>query len=122
MFSLIRDSTDAGQVDSLFNYPIKKYFGKLKQDEKTLLHFIISNTQQYRTNYTLIRQPFNPDFALEFTQRKQTIYYFVSFGTGEIAIADIRGHFKFFLMSDVRTIERWYDYILIERTKNNPKR
>lgn len=122
MFSLIRDSVDASQKDSLFIYPIKKKLGKLKKEGKHLLHFIISDTKQYRTNYTPIRQPFNPDFALEFTKGKQTAYYFVSFGTGEIAIADITGHFKFFLMSDAHTIERWYDNILIERTKTNPKK
>lgn len=122
IISFVSDSVDARQADSLFNYPIYKKIGKIKKDEKILLHFVISDLRQYRKDYPPVRQPFNPDFALEFTKGKETAYYFVSFGTGEIAIADIVGQFKFFLMNDSRIMERWYAHILLKRAKNNSKR
>lgn len=121
MCSLVRDSIEASQKDSLFNYPIETKIGKLKKKEKVLLDFIIRDKKLYRKNYPLIRQPFNPDFALFFSKGKQSVFYFTSFGTGEIAIADIKGNFKFFLMNDAHPMKRWYNYVLSSRTKKDKK-
>ena len=121
MCSLVRDSTMASQKDSLFNYPIDAKIGKLKTKEKILLDFIIQDKKLYRKNYPQIRQPFNPDFALVFSQGKQSVFYFTSFGTGEIAIADTNGNFRFYLMNDARPVKRWYNYVLSLRTKKNKK-
>lgn len=121
MCSLVRDSVEASQKDSLFNYPIEAKIGKLKKKEKILLDFIIRDKRLYRKNYPHIRQPFNPDFALLFSKGKRSVFYFMSFGTGEIAIADTNGNFKFFLMNDAHPMKRWYNYVLSLRTKKDKK-
>lgn len=119
MCRLVKDSAMSNQKDSLFNYPIDKKIGKLKMREKVLLDFVIRDKKLYRKDYPQIRQPFNPDFALMFSSGKQSAFFFTSFGTGEVAIADINGNFKFFLMNDVNPMIRWYNYVLSLRTKKN---
>lgn len=121
MCSLVRDSSVASQKDSLFNYPIDVKMGKLKPKERILLDFIIRDKGLYRTDYSPIRQPFNPNFVLKFSKGKQCAYYLVSFGTGEIAITDADGHFKLFLMNDMRLMERWYNYVLSRTTLKEEK-
>lgn len=110
--SLVRDSIEASLKDSLFNFPIDTVWGELSDREAMILDFVISDINLYKSDYAPIRQPFNPTFALEFVKEKQKAYYMVSFGTGEVAIADSIGNLKFFLLKDIRQIERWYDLLL----------
>lgn len=112
MLGLVRDSAETNGKDSLFNYPIDRKIGKLNKKARILLDFILSDTTQYRREYYPIRQPFNPTFALEFIRNKQCVFYFISFGTGELAIADENGQFKFFLMRDSEIVKRWYRNVL----------
>ena len=112
MVGFVRDSGEVAFNDSLFNYPIDTVIGKLDKKEKILLDFVISDKKQYRKDYDPIRQPFHPNFALEFIKRKQRAYYFVSFGTGEVAIVDTSGNFKFYLMKDSKLMKRWYDHVM----------
>lgn len=116
----MRDTQKVTSNDSLFDYPIENDLGSLTKTEKVLLNFVIDDKSQYRIEYSPIRQPFNPDFVLEFSSKKQCAYLFVSFGTGEIAIADVNGFFKFYLMSNSSIMERWYDYVMNNRI--NPKK
>lgn len=122
MVGLIRDSVETNEKDSLFNYPIDREIGKLDKKMKNLLDFIISDETQYRSEYNPIRQPFNPTFALEFIRNKQKAFYFVSFGTGELAIADENRQFKFFLMRDSEIMKRWYSNVLTTKEKSNNKK
>ena len=122
MVGLVRDSMETSRKDSLFNYPIQREIGKLDKKTKNLLDFIISDETQYRSEYNPIRQPFNPTFALEFIRNKQRAFYFVSFGTGELAVADENGQFKFFLMRDSEIMKRWYSNVLAEKEKSNNKK
>lgn len=110
--SLVRDSMEASQKDSLFNYPIDTIIRKLSEREIMILDFIISDRNLYKSDYAPIRQPFNPTFALEFIKENKKAYYMVSLGTGEVAIADNIGNSKFFLLKDISQIERWYDMFL----------
>ena len=122
MVGLVRDSAEVNEKDSLFNYPIDWEIGKLDKKMKLLLDFIISDETQYRSEYNPIRQPFNPTFALEFIRNKQKAFYFVSFGTGELAVADEKGQFKFFLMRDSEIMKRWYSNVLATKEKSNNKK
>lgn len=117
----IKDTIDTTEMDSLLVFPIEKKHGKLSKKEKELLAFVIGDEKQYRRNYAPIRQPFIPIFALEFIKNNQCAYYFVSLGTGEVAIADSKGKLQFYLVKDANMIERWYDYVLLEKTKNDKR-
>lgn len=122
MVGLVRDSTETSGKDSLFNYPIDREIGKLDKRMRGILDFIISDETQYRSEYNPIRQPFNPTFALEFIRNKQRAYYFISFGTGELAVANEDGQFKFFLMRDSEIMKRWYSNVLTIKEKSNNKK
>ena len=104
-FVLYNNTIENG--DSIFNYKIKKNIGFLKKEEIAILSFIISDKSWYIKNYTPIRQPFHPNFTLEFTHKKNTAFMFVSFGTEEIAISDSEGNFKFYKMRDKHIMARW---------------
>ena len=93
--------------DSIFKYKIKKDIGFLRKEEIAILSFIASDKSWYIKNYTPIRQPFHPNFTLEFTHKKNTAFMFVSFGTEEIAISDSEGNFKFYKMRDKYIMARW---------------
>lgn len=122
MVGLVRDSAETISKDSLFNYLIDREIGILDKKTKILLDFIISDETQYRSEYNPIRQPFNPTFALEFTRNKQHVFYFVSFGTGELAIADENGQFEFYLMRDSEIMKRWYSHVLAVKKQSNNKK
>lgn len=107
MASLIISQDSTKQRDSLFNYEINENIGFLKKEEKAILKFIISDKSWYIKKYAPIRQPFNPNIALEFTNHKHKVFMFVSFGTEEIAISDSEGNFKFYRMRDKYIMARW---------------
>lgn len=110
---LVRDTAEIASEDSVFNYPISKYLGAVSDKDKNILEFIVCDTSLYKINYDPVRQPFNPNFCAEFKKGGECVYYFVSFGTEEVAIADETGHFVFYLMTDVTQMRRWYERILI---------
>lgn len=88
-------------------YEIKKNVGLLERDERKILSFIISDKNWYIKDYAPIRQPFHPNIALEFIYKESKAFMFVSFGTEEIAIADVTGKLKFYQMKDKRLMARW---------------
>lgn len=107
MADFVMYSDSAKQRDSLFNYEINKSIGFLEKEEKAILTFIISDKSWYIKNYAPIRQPFHPNIAFEFTNQKHKAFMFVSFGTEEVAISDIKGNFKFYQMRDKLPMVRW---------------
>lgn len=118
MEGFFSDSSNTGKHDSLFNYVIKKDYGKLIENEKELLYFALGETKDYQKNYAPIKQPFRPIFTIEFNKGKQTAYFFVSLGTGEVAIADKNRAYTFYQIKNSSIIERWYDYVLKKRIQN----
>ena len=110
---LVRDTAEIAIEDSVFSYPVSKYLGVVSDKDKNILEFVVCDTSLYERNYDPVRQPFNPNFCAEFKKGGERIYYFVSFGTEEVAIADETGHFVFHLMSNVTQMRRWYERILI---------
>lgn len=107
MADFIMSNDSIENTDSIFNYKIKKKIGLLKKKEKDILSFIISDRNWYIKDYAPVRQPFHPNLALEFIHKKANAFMFVSFGTGEVAISDIKGNFKFFRMQNNHLMERW---------------
>lgn len=107
MADFVENNDSTVKSDSLFNYRIKNEKGFLKDKEHNILSFILSDKYWYISKYAPIRQPFHPNFALEFIFKKEKAFVFVSFGTEEIAISDSTGHFRFFQMRDKRLIARW---------------
>lgn len=95
------------QKDSLFKYEINKNIGLLDKEEKSILTFIISDKNWYIKQYAPIRQPFHPNIAFEFINREFKAFMFISFGTEEIAISDIKGNMKFYQMRDKVSMVRW---------------
>ena len=107
MASFVGNNDSIPKSDSIFNYHIKEEKGLLKDKEINVLSFILSDNYWYIRNYAPIRQPFHPNFTLEFICRKEKAFVFVSLGTEEIAISDSNGNFKFYQMQDKRIIARW---------------
>lgn len=115
MEGFFSDSTITNSSDSLFDYVIKKDYGKLNVKEKELLYFALGDNECYKKNYAPIKQPFSPNFTITFIKGKEKVYFLVSLGTGEVAIVDNNSKFSFYLMKDANIIERWYNYILKAR-------
>lgn len=99
--------SEEAKTDSIFNYPIQQKTGIASSTMQRILLFIIGDHALYKKNYAPIRQPFHPNLTLEFAKGKKRIYYFISFGTNEVAIADENGSFRFFLFKDTRLLARW---------------
>lgn len=102
--------------DSIFNYEIKKNMGIIRQKEKEVLAFIISDRKLYMKKYEPIKHPFHPNITLEFTNKQSKAYMFISFATGEIAISTINQPLRFYLMSTIRPMARWA-YMLFPEEK-----
>ena len=113
MMGLVRDSIEALSKDSLFNFPIENIIEDINLSDAKDLNEIV-NSKLYRQATTSIRQPFNPNYALRFSKDSLEAYYFVSFGTGEIAISDAKGIIKFFQMRDLQIIDSIFKNITKE--------
>ena len=59
-----------------------------------------------------IRQPFNPNYVLEFSKDDMKAFYWVSLGTGEIALSDSKGNFKCFIMRDFERIDSLFRNVI----------
>ncbi len=117
MAPLVRDTTRACPKDSLLNFPILKKLGKLSRKEKYLVDFVIDDGSLYELDYQAIRQPFNPDYIIEYKHKGHIAHCLISFGSGEIAIADKNKILIIYHMHNSYFIERCCNFITLNRTK-----
>lgn len=111
MKGLIQTDSVEKACDSIFNYKIQKTDGIISKDMQQILLFIIEDKKQYQKDYEPIRQPFHPNITIEFIQGEKKIYYFISLGTNEVAIADERRNFQFYLFKTPNLLIRWLNKI-----------
>ena len=111
MMGLVRDSIDAVKKDLLFNYQIEKKIGELSKTDLDKMKILI-DPKLYMYETSPIRQPFNPNYVLEFSKDDMKAFYWVSLGTGEIALSDSKGNFKCFIMRDFERIDSLFRNVI----------
>lgn len=107
---ILRDTSIKQKRDSFMGYPIVTKYGKIKKKNKNIIDFVLKDTSLYIENYAPARQPFAPNYAIEYLSKKKTISFLFSFGSGEIAVREDKESYKFFHMRDSKAIRRVIEY------------
>ncbi|MDE6223241.1 MAG: hypothetical protein K2M49_06070 [Muribaculaceae bacterium] len=108
MAHLITDSAATVQKrDSLYQYAIDSLVGPIVGKDLDILKFILADKRLYRSGYEAIRQPFCPNFAIEFVNQNDTTIYLVSFNTDELAVNNSDHKLQYYKMDETQSMARW---------------
>lgn len=105
---VITDSAATVQKrDSLYQYAIDSLIGPIVGKDLDILKFILNDNRLYNSEYEPIRQPFCPNFAIEFVNKNDTTIYLVSFNTDELAVNNSDHKLQYYKMTETQNIARW---------------
>lgn len=105
---VLQDSDTIRQTrDSLIGYAVDSVVRTIDGGHLDVLKFILSDKRLYIRDYPKIRQPFCPNFAVEFRAKTDTAIYLVSFNTDEIAVKNSSRELQFFKMEETVNLARW---------------
>ncbi len=105
---VITDSAATAQKrDSLYQFAIDSLVGPIVGKDLDILKFILADKRLYRSEYEAIRQPFCPNFAIEFVNQNDTTIYLVSFNTDELAVNNSDHQLQYYKMDETQSMARW---------------
>ncbi|MBP3536845.1 MAG: hypothetical protein J6J93_04810 [Muribaculaceae bacterium] len=89
--------------DSIADYPIMRAVSTLNNEDIAIVKFILSDKNFYISDYEPVKQPFHPNFAIQF----DSIAFLASFGTGEIRVFEPGKIDSCYFMGNYDSLARW---------------
>ena len=112
--TIVNKDSDVFTLDSIASYPVKRKEFVKSEELKAVLKFILLDKGLLINKSALVKQPYAPYLAIDFSDELHKLVFFLSFGTDEIGIVDNEGKELRYQVSTWRQLARWCSMIFTE--------
>lgn len=93
-------------------YSVKDSILTVTKDMEAVLKFVVGDQCTYICNYPSVKQRFLPYIAIGFHRKNDVLYFLISFGTEEIALAAEDAILQTYQIEEWRLLTRWFSQVL----------